>query len=105
MRSRTLLDYRARKLAMQKTMQCRMLVLERRQRLAQHQTALQGTDAEYAYFLADLTEVEQEIALGVFRSAKRRRTVASARYVLRNWTPGDPLAVALAELDALYKRC
>lgn len=86
-------------------MQCRMLVLERRQRLAHDQAAYQGTDAEYAYFLADLTEVEQEIALGVFRTAKRRRVIASARYVLRNWQPGDPLATALGELDALYKRC
>lgn len=103
--TRALLGFRTRKQAMQKTLSCRMLVLERRNQLAHNRANLQGTDAECAYFLADLAEVEQEIALGVFRSAKRRRRIASARYVISNWQPGDPLAAALSELDDLYKRC
>lgn len=103
--SRALLGFRTRKQAMQKTISCRTLVLERRNRLAQQGAVLQGTDAECAYFLADLAEVEQEIALGVFRGPKRRRHVASAVYVSSHWQPGDPLAAALGELDELYKRC
>lgn len=100
-----LVGFRPRTQAMQKTISCRMLVLERRNQLAQNRAELQGTDAECAYFLADLAEIEQEIALGVFRTAKRRRHIASARYVVSNWRPGDPLATALSELDELYKRC
>lgn len=84
-----------------------MLVLERRRRLARAEQgeALQGTDSECAYFLADLVEVEEEAATGVFRSAKRRRTFASARYTHKNWQPDDPLRIAFAQLDAIYRRC
>ena len=81
-----------------------MLVLERRGQLA-HDPGLQGTDSECAYFLADLVEVEEEVATGIFRSAKRRRAFASARYASQHWKAGDPLLAAFAQLDAMYRRC
>lgn len=101
----------ARRATLHRVMQCRLLVLERRGRIARAQEpegaseGVQGTDSECAFFLADLVEVEEEVATGVFRSAKRRRSFASARYAARHWSPGDPLLAAFAEIDALYRRC
>ena len=99
----------ARRDTLRQVMLCRMHVLERRRHIALAETAVgervQGTDSECAYFLADLVEVEEEVASGVFRSARRRRAFASARYASRNWTAGDPLLALFAQLDALYRRC
>jgi hypothetical protein len=104
--------FAARRAALLQLMQCRMLVLERRRRIARAEEvaeggseSVHGTDSECAYFLADLVEIEEEVATGIFRSAKRRRVFASARYAARNWAASDPLVAMFAQLDALYRRC
>lgn len=99
---RLLMQSGTRKTTLQHLLRCRDLVLERRFALT---AGAQGTDAECAYMLADLTEVEEEISSGVFRTARQRRSLGSARYVVAHWRLPDALAAELLELEILYRRC